>query len=264
MGERLQKLMSQWGVASRRKAEQMILDRRVRLNGAIAELGQKADPDSDRVELDGKLISPQTSVEKRYILLHKPVGVISTCSDPWNRSTVMELLPSTMVQGTGLHPVGRLDINSTGALLLTNHGALTFGLTHPRHTIPKCYHVWIHGVPSYDTLQQWQQGVMLSGRLTLPADVQLLHSLGEKSLLEIVLREGRNRQIRRVADILGHPVIRLHRISIGSIHLGDLPVGQFRTLSSSEIKFLLRQAQTFALSDQKSFNYDSVHLRGQG
>ncbi|NEQ95511.1 MAG: rRNA pseudouridine synthase [Cyanothece sp. SIO2G6] len=263
MAERLQKLMSQWGVASRRKAEKMILDGRVRLNGSIAKLGQQADPNSDRVELDGRVVNPEYPLEKLCILLHKPSGVISTCIDQRNRPTVMDLLPPSLVQDTGIHPVGRLDTDSTGALLLTNQGDITFVLTHPRHTIPKCYHVWVRGIPSNRTLQQWRQGVMLSERLTLPAKVRRLRCLHQQSLLEIVLREGRNRQIRRVADILGHPVIRLHRIFIGSIHLGDLPEGQFRDLSSSEMRFLYQQTQMFVLPKLESSDYDSVHLRGQ-
>ncbi|MGK7891645.1 MAG: pseudouridine synthase [Leptolyngbyaceae cyanobacterium] len=262
MGERLQKLMSQWGVASRRKAEQMILDGRVRLNGTIAELGQKADPIVDCVELDGKVVNPQAPVEKLYVLLHKPIDVLSTCIDPWNRPTVMDLLPSAFVQDTGLHPVGRLDNNSTGAILLTNDGHITFALTHPRHTIPKRYHVWVRGVLSPDTLQQWQRGVMLAGRRTLPAEVRVLRDLRQRSLLEVTLREGRNRQIRRVADLLGHPVVALHRMAIGSIHLGNLPVGQFRTLSAREMTFLHQQTNRFAPS--RANHHDSVHLRGQG
>ena len=259
MGERLQKLMSQWGIASRRKAEQMILDGRVRVNGDVAILGDKADPSIDEIEVDGHPIHAQDVPERLYILVHKPKGVVSTCQDPQNRSTVLDLLPQHLTQGTGIHPVGRLDTNSTGALLLTNHGATTFMLTHPRHTVEKHYRVWVEGEPSQKALQQWRQGVMLSGKRTLPAEISVLQSRDHQSLLSVVLREGRNRQIRRVAEVLGHPVVNLHRISVGPIALGSLPRGQYRMLSQREINFLNRQIQEFgALSSVKPSSVTSV------
>jgi 23S rRNA pseudouridine2605 synthase len=145
--------------------------------------------------------------------------------------------------GQGLHPVGRLDVDSTGALILTNDGALTFGLTHPSHEVPKTYEVYVEGYPSAETLSEWRRGVFLEGRKTLPARVNVLRKLSRQTVLEIVLREGRNRQIRRVADQLGHPVVRLHRSAIGEIQLNspgkaDLPLGSIRPLSRSEITFL--------------------------
>ena len=259
MGERLQKLMSQWGIASRRKSEQMILDGRVRLNGRLATLGEKAEPGIDRIEVDGTLISSDNAPELHYVLIHKPKGVVSTCQDPQNRPTVLDLLPKALVEGTGIHPVGRLDTNSTGALLMTNHGATTFMLTHPRHTIEKHYRVWVDGEPSQKALQQWRQGVMLSGKRTLPAEISVLQYRNHQSLLSVVLREGRNRQIRRVAEALGHPVVNLHRISVGPIQLGSLPRGQYRTLSPSEISFLNKQVQEFeALSSAKPSLVTSV------
>ena len=259
MGERLQKLMSQWGIASRRKAEQMILDGRVRLNGRLATLGEKADPDIDLIEVDGSSITSHNAPELLYILIHKPKGVVSTCQDPQNRRTILDLLPKALVEGTGIHPVGRLDTNSTGALLLTNHGATTFMLTHPRHTVEKHYRVWVDGEPSQKALQQWRQGVMLSGKRTLPAEISVLQYRNHQSLLSVVLREGRNRQIRRVAELLGHPVVNLHRISVGPIQLGSLPRGQYRTLLPSEIDFLNKQVQEFgALSLAKPSSVTSV------
>lgn len=246
MHDRVQKILSQWGIASRRQAEQMILEGRVRLNGAIAHLGQKADPSCDRVEVDGVAIQPVHRPEPVYLLLNKPVGYVSTCHDPQNRRTVLDLLPSQLSQ-SGVHPVGRLDIDSTGALLLTNDGDLTFYLTHPRHHIPKTYRVWVEGYPSESLLQRWRQGVVLSGQKTLPAQVTLLkrHPQG-KTLLEVVLREGRNRQIRRISEQLGHPVIQLHRIAIGPIQLNPagepaLPSGACRSLKDIEISFLKSQ-----------------------
>lgn len=259
MDERLQKLMSQWGIASRRKAEQMILDGRVRVNGCLATLGDKANPTIDHIEVDGQSIKPNKDPDLLYILLHKPKGIVSTCQDPQRRPTVLDLLPKTLVQGTGIHPVGRLDTNSTGAILLTNHGATTFMLTHPRHTVEKHYRVWVDGEPSQKALQQWRQGVMLSGKRTLPAKISVLQCRNHQSLLSVILREGRNRQIRRVAEALGHPVVNLHRISVGPITLGSLPRGQYRALSQSEINFLNRQIQEFeALSSAKPSSVTSV------
>lgn len=242
MEERLQKILSQWGIASRRQAEQMILDGRVRLNGAIVQLGQKANPDSDSIEVDGVRIQPGDRPELLYLLLHKPAEVVSTCDDPWGRTTVLDLLPHQLHHQTGLHPVGRLDADSTGALLLTNDGDVTFWLTHPRHSVAKTYRVWVEGHPSEKILQQWRQGIILSGKPTLPAEVDVLQVQANQTLLEIVLHEGRNRQIRRVAAQLGHAVVRLHRVAIGSIGLGPLPQGQYRSLCSAEVRFLRAEA----------------------
>lgn len=242
--ERVQKIISQWGFASRRQAEQMIVDGRVRVNGHIAELGQKANPSEDRIEVDGNCIHPANRPQLIYLLVHKPYGILSTCRDPHHRSTVIDLLPSTF-RDSGIHPVGRLDLASTGALLLTNDGELTFLLTHPRHSIPKTYHVLLRGHPSKSVLQQWRHGIMLAGKQTLPADVEILHHQREndRTLLKVTLREGRNRQIRRVAKKLGHPVIQLHRVSIGPICLDSLPSGQYRYLTNSEVNFFWDQTR---------------------
>ncbi|MEB3211755.1 MAG: pseudouridine synthase [Leptolyngbyaceae bacterium] len=243
MSERLQKILAQWGVASRRHAETLISDGRVRLNGALATLGQRADPTVDRIEVDGQVIRPTNRPNLVYILLNKPAGVVSTCQDEKGRKTVLNLLPKALQRSQGIHPVGRLDTASTGALLLTNDGQLTFHLTHPRHSIPKTYHVWVRGCPTVETLAQWCSGVLLDGRKTRPAEVEILqeqgrHALPNQTLLKIVLREGRNRQIRRVADQLGHPVIQLHRSAIGDIELQSLKPGKFRPLTQSEINAL--------------------------
>ena len=245
MAERLQKILSQWGIASRRQAEKMILAGRVRLNGVVVELGQTANPEVDRIEVDGKLIKPLNRPQHLYLLLHKPAGVVSTCHDERNRKTVLDLLPPELRQGQGLHPVGRLDAESTGALLLTNDGELTFILTHPRHCISKTYQVWIQGHPPESVLEVWRRGVVLAGRKTLPAQVRIIKQQTEQTLLEIILREGRNRQIRRVAEQLGYPVVHLHRTAIGSIYLnrpGELLLaGDYRLLEEFEIDFLQNQ-----------------------
>ena len=241
MEERLQKVLSQWGVASRRHAEGLIQSGRVWVNGQVAHLGQKADPMHDRIELDGRLLSAQNRPDHYYFLLNKPKRVVSSCHDPRDRQTVLEFLPQTLRQGAGIHPVGRLDFNSTGALLLTNDGDLTCRLTHPRHHIPKTYRVIVAGRPSSRAINLWQKGIILSGRRTRPASVTIVSTEKAGSTeLEVVLREGRNRQIRRVAEQLGHPVKKLHRLAIGPIQLGDLAAGQLRSLRSTEMDKLHR------------------------
>jgi len=246
MSDRLQKILSQWGVASRRQAEQMITDGRVRVNGDRATLGQKVDPQCDRIEVDGKLLKANARPEPLYLLLNKPRGFITTCRDTQGRRTVLELVPQQWRSHSGMHPVGRLDTDSSGALLLTNDGDLTFALTHPSHEVPKTYRVWVAGHPSDAVLGQWRRGVLLEGRKTLPAQVHPLRSTAEETQLEIVLREGRNRQIRKVAELLGHPVCRLHRVAIGSIQLGELAVGEVRSLHPSEVRYLQAQGGILA------------------
>ncbi len=254
---RLQKILSQWGIASRRKAEQMILAGQVNVNGAPAQLGQKVNPNCDRIEVNGKLIQPTHQPPATYLLLHKPRGILSTCHDPWQRPTVIDLLPPTHHQ-RGLHPVGRLDADTTGALLLTNDGQLTHRLTHPRHHISKVYRVWIQGKPSPTVLQQWRQGIMLDNRFTLPAQVRVMPTILKdvnSTCLEVILREGRNRQIRRVAEQLGYPVVHLHRIQMGPIHLTnsqgkELPSGQYRSLTPAEIDGLRRMIRSKSYHSQ--------------
>jgi 23S rRNA pseudouridine2605 synthase len=245
MEDRLQKILAQWGVASRRHAEQMIVAGRVQLNGQVATLGQKADPERDRISVDGQILGQAHRPELLYILLNKPLHYVTTCSDPWGRPTVLDLLPLEYQQ-SGLHPVGRLDAQSTGALLLTNDGDLTFHLTHPTHSVSKTYEVQVRGKPSTEVLAQWRKGVLLEGRMTRPAQVRAIENRGGNcgnTDLEIVLQEGRKRQIRLVAKSLGHPVLKLHRTHIGPLGLEDssgriLGLGGCRVLTSSEIEEL--------------------------
>lgn len=243
MTERLQKILSQWGIASRRQAEQMIVDGRVRVNGDRATLGQKVDPEGDRIEVDGQPLQAEARPEPLYLLLNKPRGYVTTCHDNQQRRTVLDLVPEEWRSHSGLHPVGRLDTDSTGALLLTNDGDLTFALTHPSHEVPKTYEVWVEGQPSERVLEQWRRGIVLEGRKTLPAEVKRLRTTPTGTQLKIVLREGRNRQIRRVAEYLGHPVQKLHRVAIGSIKVGDLAKGDVRSLHPSEVRYLQDQAK---------------------
>jgi 23S rRNA pseudouridine2605 synthase len=213
----------------------------VRVNGTVVQLGQQANPEHDQIEVDGNLVQPSDRPALVYLLLHKPLGVVSTCDDPQGRQTVLDLLPTSLRSHNGIHPVGRLDVYSSGALLLTNDGALTFGLTHPRHSIPKTYQVWVQGQPTTETLNHWRQGIRLDGQLTRSADVDVLEARLEQTLLRVVLREGKNRQIRRIAERLGHPVIKLHRVAIGAVTLGNLPSGKYRSLRKTEVEFLKAQ-----------------------
>lgn len=245
MSERIQKLLSQWGIASRRHAEDLIMAGRVTLNGKPAQLGDKADPAHDRLLVDGKPIKAINRPRNLYLLLNKPKDVLSTCEDPRGRKTVLDLLPSDLQQGKGLHPVGRLDRNSTGALLLTNDGELTLRLTHPRYHLPKTYDVWLEGHPSDEDLEQWRSGMDLDGQKTLPATLEILEETRDQTHLLITLTEGRNRQIRRLAEDLGFVVLKLNRRSIGPLKLNErgktLSSGQFRFLTPAEIKFLKKQ-----------------------
>jgi 23S rRNA pseudouridine2605 synthase len=254
MAERLQKIIAQWGIASRRRAEALIELGQVRVNGEPAVLGQKVDPDCDRIEVQGKLLKTQTAPKRLYLLVNKPAGVVSTCDDPWGRPTVLSLLPPELAQAQGLHPVGRLDQETTGALLLTNDGELTCQLTHPRYHHPKTYWVWVKGFPTAVTLEQWRRGIVLEEGKTLPAQVKRLVPVPKIpgvpvpnssacTCLEIVLTEGRKRQIRRVAKSLGHPVVHLHRAKIGDLALfnqagSPLLSGEWRFLEAEEVEGL--------------------------
>jgi pseudouridine synthase len=240
MAARLQKIMSQWGIASRRQAEVMISGGQVLVNGRLAQLGDTADPAIDQIMVAGRLLAAPPL--RHYLLLNKPAGVVSTCTDPEGRSTVLDLLPRHLQQGMGIHPVGRLDIDSAGALLLTNDGELTCLLTHPRHQVSKTYIALVAGHPSPTTLQAWRSGINLDGKWTLPAQVKVLDEDRDETRLQIILREGRNRQVRRVAEQLNHPVVRLERTAIGCIplHLPDqsLQRGEHRNLIPTEVEWL--------------------------
>ena len=231
--------MAAAGLCSRRTAEAWIEAGRVNVDGQVASLGDQADPDSQVIQVDGRPLSPRR--EPTVLLLNKPPGVISTCRDPRGRSTVLDLLPRPLRQG--LHPVGRLDADSRGALLLTDQGELTLRLTHPRFDHAKTYRVWVEGTPLDTSLQRWRRGLSLDGTRTRSAEVRVLQRRSERTLLEVVLLEGRNRQIRRVADLLGHPVLDLQRVAISGLRLGPLPEGRWRHLSRGEWQSLLDQGE---------------------
>ncbi len=232
--QRLQKHLASHGLCSRRHAEDLITSGQVQVNGTIVtQLGTCIDPDVDCVTVAGQPLKPTTL---RYYLINKPQGLLSTCSDPFGRPTVLTLLPEAERQG--LHPVGRLDQDTEGALILTNDGALTQKLTHPSHQLWKMYHVQVSGQPPAAILKQWRAGVLLEGRLTLPARIRILKTLAASTWLEVQLTEGRNRQIRRVAQILNFPVESLRRVAIGSLRLGDLPLGSYRHLTVAQVQAL--------------------------
>ena len=227
---RLQKIISGSGLLSRRKADLVIRQGRVTLNGRPALIGEKADPHYDQVLVDGKDLPNQ--LNHKVFLLNKPHGVISTCQDNHGRKTILSLIPTNLRRG--IHPVGRLDSDSRGAILLTNNGELTLKLTHPKYSHTKTYLVWVSGKPSQSTLNNWREGVVLDAKMTMPANIEVLEIINNNTLLKVILKEGRNRQIRRIANLLGHPVQDLQRIAISNIKLNDLKEGQWRELKKNE------------------------------
>lgn len=235
--ERLQKLIANAGLCSRRRAEDLLRAGRVQVNGRPAQLGDRADPGRDAIAVDGRPLG--AAPEPLVLLLNKPVGVLCSCRDPHGRPTVLDLLPPELRQGQGLHPVGRLDADSRGALLLSNQGELTLQLTHPRYGHRKTYRVWVEGQPSAAVLQRWRAGVELDGQPTQPVEVRILERRAGATALEVVMGEGRNRQIRRTAALLGHPVGDLQRRAIGAIGLGRLREGQWRRLDRREWQALV-------------------------
>ena len=235
--ERLQKLIAAAGICSRRQAEVLLRQGRVSLNGATAHLGDRADLAIDQITLDGKPLAERPDVVT--VLLNKPAGVLCTCHDPLARITVLELLPPDLRQGAGLHPIGRLDAQSRGALLITNDGDLTLRLTHPRFGHRKTYVIWVNGRPAPKTLQRWRDGLPLDGSPSRPVEIRELRHLRHATQLELTLREGRNRQIRRTAELLGHQVLDLKRVGVGPLTLANLPEGHWRPLAPSECRSLV-------------------------
>lgn len=230
--QRLQKLIAAAGVCSRRHAEDLLRQGRVRVNGQPALLGASADPSRDAITVDGQPLA--AAAPPLLLLLNKPVGVLCSCSDPHGRPTVLDLLPPELQQGRGLHPIGRLDADSRGALLLTNQGDLTLRLSHPRYGHRKLYRVWVEGEPDPATLERWAAGVPLDGGASQPVTVRVLRHRRGSTRLELEMGEGRNRQIRRTAELLGHPVLDLQRVGIGALRLGSLPEGRWRALDRQE------------------------------
>jgi len=229
--ERIQKVLAAAGVASRRAVEEMVAEGRITVNGQPARLGQRVDPDQDKVEVDGNPVGLRTDLV--YYLLNKPSGVVTTASDPQGRPTVVDLVPGE----SRVFPVGRLDADSEGLLLLTNDGGLTHRLTHPSFGVPKEYLAHVEGRPSRGALRRLRDGVELDDGVAQAVAV----SLPEPSVIRIVVHEGRNRLVRRMCEAVGHSVIRLVRTRIGPLADRSLPPGEWRELSQSEIRELERQ-----------------------
>jgi 23S rRNA pseudouridine2605 synthase len=242
--ERLQKILSRAGVASRRTAETLIEQGRVSVNGVtVTALGSKADPSHDDVRVDGRRLPGKQ--RRRYILLNKPVGHVSTRSDPQRRPTVIDLLTTVREY---VYPVGRLDYDTEGLLLLTNDGDLAAALTHPRHEVPRTYEARLNGMPDEEALERLRTGIPLDGARTLPAEAVLVNS-GRRDadgVLRLIIREGRNRQVRRMCEAVGHPVKSLKRTRIGPISDRRLRPGQWRDLTPDEVVALKRIASVVA------------------
>ncbi|MEK6776258.1 MAG: pseudouridine synthase [bacterium] len=231
---RLHKAMADAGVASRREAEELIREGLVTVNGkVITDLGTQVDPEHCHIKVRGKLI--QSQQKKVYLALNKPAGYVTTLKDPQNRPTIMEFTRGIKAR---VFPVGRLDYNSEGLIILTNDGELANEIMHPSHHMPKTYLVKLKGKPAPSKLEKLQRGIRLIEGPTAPALIRKVRSLPANTFLEITIHEGRKRQIRRMFEKIGHSVLKLKRIRIGPVYLGDLPLGKFRRLDPSEIKLL--------------------------
>ena len=238
--QRLQKILSRAGISSRRAAEKLIQAGRVRVNGqTVTRLGTTADPRQDQIEVDGQLVELPDGWQ--YFLLHKPPSVVSTLKDPEGRPTVRDLLTDVRER---VFPVGRLDYDSSGLLLLTNDGALTERLLHPRFQVPRTYQAKLGGVVAKKALSALRHGVRMDdGTLSAPAEVRILRTSVKKTWLEMVLRLGRNREVRRMCEALGYRVEKLVRVQYGPLSL-DVPVGAYRSLSPREIQLLIRMVKS--------------------
>jgi 23S rRNA pseudouridine2605 synthase len=239
MGEkiRLQKILSDCGVASRRKSEEFLAAGRVSVNGIPAKIGDKADPQKDAVTLDGRPVRAQG--EKVYLMLHKPRGYITTMHDEMERKCVAELVRGVSER---VYPVGRLDRESEGLLLMTNDGGFANAMTHPSRHVPKVYRVTVRPGIREDQLNQIAEGMMIDGRKTAPAGVRVLTEEPGRAVLEIILREGRNREIRKMCEQLGLETARLKRTAFGCLRLGMLPPGKWRRLTEWEVTALKKEA----------------------
>ena len=233
---RINKYIASCGVASRRKAEEIILDRRVKVNGEIvSELSFNIDENKDIVEIDGKVIS--LSENHVYIVLNKPEGYITTVKDQFDRPSVLDLVTDIKER---VYPIGRLDYETSGLLILTNAGDLTYKLTHPKHEVDKTYVALVKGQPTYEELKNFRDGLEIEDYKTAPAKIRVVDVNEEKnySKCEIKIHEGRNRQVRKMCKAINHPVLRLRRIAMGEIRLKGLKVGEYRHLTKEEIEYL--------------------------
>ena len=237
--ERLQKYLANSGITSRRKAEEYILDGKVKVNGKIVtELGTKVNPNKDIIEFEGKRLN--NDIKKVYVLLNKPIDYVTTVKDQFNRNTVVDLVKNA---GNNLLPVGRLDMYTSGALILTNDGDFIFHVTHPKHEVEKTYTATLRGKVTNEDIESLRQGVVIDEEYkTKPAKVRIMKIDEEKNLsrLEIIIHEGKNRQVRKMCEAIGKKVIALHRSKIGNIDVKDLKIGQWRYLTKKEVDMLMK------------------------
>lgn len=231
---RLQKFMAKCGVASRRKSEELISQGLVKVNDKVTrELGTKIDPSKDIVKVEDKRIRLESN--KVYIMLNKPIGYVTTLKDEKDRKVVTDLIQEVDER---IYPVGRLDIDTTGLLLLTNDGDITYKLTHPSKEIPKRYIAIVEGVPNRGELEKFRKGLFIDGKGTAPADIKIAKRFDDESILDISIHEGRNRQVKKMCEAINHPVKKLKRISMGKLELGGLDIGNWRYLNQEEIEYL--------------------------
>lgn len=240
---RLQKILADYGVASRRKAEELIAQKQVKVNGRVAQVGDKADPKRDHITVAGQKIETSNRQKHYYILLHKPRGYVSTMSDERGRKCVAELVEDVPAR---VYPVGRLDRESEGLLLMTNDGNFANTISHPSRHVSKTYRVTVRPSITEEQLVQFQVGMDIDGKKTAPADVRVISQEPNRVVLEIVLHEGRNRQIRKMCEQLGLEVARLRRTAIGPVKLGMVQQGQWRELTNEEVKRLMASAKPAA------------------
>jgi 23S rRNA pseudouridine2605 synthase len=231
MEERLQKILAKAGIASRRRAEQLIRDGRIRINGQVVNaMGCKADPSLDTITCDGKPIDLE---QKFYILLNKPSGYVTTLSDPQGRPVVSDLVADIPLR---LFPVGRLDLETEGALLMTNDGELGNAILHPRFEVNKTYEATVTGSPPLEKLKLLEQGIEIDGVKTRPAAVRVLQRRKDQTLVEIIIHEGKKRQVRKMFQAINHRVLHLTRTAYGNLRLGTLPSGKYRILAQNDLK----------------------------
>jgi len=237
MQQRLQKILAKAGIASRRKAEELIKEGKVRVDGkVVTEMGTKVDPDAQDIECDGIHVAARE--KKIYILLHKPAGFLSTVHDPQGRPIVTDLLPQVKER---VYPVGRLDLDTEGALLLSNDGELAQKILHPSHEVNKTYVAKVKGKPNTKKLAALSRGITIEGRKTWPADIEVLQTKPQATTIKIIIHEGRKGQVRKMFDAVGHTVLQLKRTAYGQLELGDLRPGKYRFLSPEDIKMIFRK-----------------------
>lgn len=243
MKERIQKILSEAGVCSRRKAEELIRAGAVKVDGHPAQIGQQIDPHQHRITVDGELIYTRKKKEKHYIALNKPRGYVTTMSDEMGRKTVFDLVSDL---GTRVYPIGRLDKNSEGIILLTDDGEFANMMMHPKYQISKRYRVTVDSSVSDDIVSTLATGVVIDGKMTAPAIINVVSASSDRTVMEMTIREGRNRQIRKMCEAVGLNVKRLKRTMIGPLKLGMLQPGEYRELTRAEVSALKRSATNTA------------------